>query len=165
MTKDRRIKTVLLLLAILAPSLPPAAMGIMVKVELPELVSQAGQIVHGTVVSNESRMDADGAIYTFTTVSVIEELTGTVPERTIVVRNMGGRVGERGLTVSDVPTFQEGEEVVLFIEATPRVAETDLVAWEQGKFTVREGVVERTRQTVEEFKDEVRALLESPEIE
>jgi hypothetical protein len=133
------------------------------KIELPELAVSAGKIVHGTVVSSESRMEEDGTIFTYTTVNVIEDLTGTVREGTIVIRNMGGSVGERRLAVSDVPAFTKGEEVILFIEAAPRIDETELVGWEQGKFAVRDGIVERTRTTVEEFKAEIRALLDSPE--
>jgi hypothetical protein len=129
------------------------------KVELPELVDRAGFIVHGTVLSNECWMDEDGLIYTYTTISVEEELTGTYAEKSIQIRNMGGKIDDKGLIVSDVPTFVTGEEVILFIEKEARVEETDLVGWEQGKFTAINGIVERNRRSVSEFKNQIRDLL------
>jgi hypothetical protein len=164
MTQKSRTVAFLLLFALAGVLAPVSAPGIMVKVELPDLVADAGKIVHGIVVGSESRVEDGGAIFTYTTVDVLEDLLGTVPDDIIVIRNMGGRVGEKSLVVSDVPTFVEGEEVVLFIEAAPRLEETDLVGWEQGKFAVKDGMVERTRTTVEEFKSEIRSLLEGSQM-
>jgi hypothetical protein len=161
MVVQKKIFTAVLACALAALLFPAASKGIMKKVELPEMVNRAGSIVHGTVLSNECRMAEDGTIYTYTTLAVIEELTGTHPEGSIVIRNMGGEVGGKGLVVSDVPTFEPGEEVIVFIEKEPRVEETQLVGWEQGKFAVRDGIVERTLQPVEAFKDQVRTLLVS----
>ncbi len=133
--------------------------GIMRKVEIPEMVQRAGTIVHGTVLSNECKMADDGTIYTYTTITVVEELTGSSSQGTITIRNMGGEIDAKGLRVSDVPTFEPGEEVFLFIEPEPRVEETELVGWEQGKFTARDGIIERTGQSVEDFRAEIRTLL------
>jgi hypothetical protein len=119
---------------------PDSSQALLRKVELPEMVSRAGTIVHGIVLSNESRLAEDGTIYTYTSVSVLEELTGTGSQETVVIRNMGGTVGTKGLRVTDVPTFEEGEEVILFIEPEPRVEETDLVGWAQGAFRTADGI-------------------------
>ncbi len=138
---------------------PDSSQALLRKVELPEMVSRAGTIVHGIVLSNESRMAEDGTIYTFTTVSVVEELTGTSSGETVVIRNMGGTVGSKGLRVTDVPTFEPGEEVILFIEPEPRVEETELVGWEQGAFRAVDGIVLRNGQPIETFKSGIRSLL------
>jgi hypothetical protein len=58
-----------------------------------------------------------------------------------------------------VPTFEEGEEVILFIEPEPRVEETDLVGWAQGAFRTADGIVLRTDQPIEEFTSQIRSLL------
>jgi hypothetical protein len=159
MVKYQKLLILLLISACAVLLLPDASRAVMRKVELPEMVSRAGTIVHGIVLSNESREEENGAIYTYTTVSVIEELTGRSSEETVVVRNMGGTVGSKGLRVTDVPTFEPGEEVILFLEPEPRVEETDLVGWEQGAFRAVDGIVQRNQEPVETFKSEIRSLL------
>jgi len=159
MTKPGKILCLFSLFTLLIVLVPGDSLGLLRHVELPEMVSRAGTIVYGTVLSNECREDDRGAIFTYTTIAVAEALTDGVAESQIVIRNMGGRVGERGLRVSDVPAFEPGEEVILFLEEEPIVEETCLVGWEQGKYSAQAGIVERTGQTVEEFKTEVRRLL------
>jgi hypothetical protein len=163
MAKPRKMLFLFTLFALIVLLVPVDSQGLLRKVELPEMVSRAGTIVHGTVLSNECREDDRGAIFTYTTIAVAEALTGSVAEDQIVIRNMGGKVGDRGLRVSDIPVFEPGEEVILFIEKEPLVEETCLVGWEQGKYSARGGIVDRTGQTVEEFKSEVRRLLAAKE--
>jgi hypothetical protein len=52
------------------------------------------------------------------------------------VRLLGGRAGNLTSSVSGVPRFQAGEEVLLFLEPTSR-GDFSVVSWEQGTFRVR----------------------------
>jgi hypothetical protein len=98
-------------------------------------VSQAAQvIVRARCIGNLVRWDA-GEIWTFTSFDVEETWSGSAPVQ-ISVRLLGGRVGNLTSTVSGVPRFSPGEEVVLFLESTER-GDFSIVSWEQGTFRIR----------------------------
>ena len=84
--------------------------------------------------ANRPRWDA-GEIWTFTSFEIEETWSGSAPSQ-ISVRLLGGRVGNFTSTVSGVPRFSPGEEVVLFLENTPR-GDFSIVSWEQGTFRIR----------------------------
>jgi hypothetical protein len=100
-----------------------------------EKMSQAAQIiVRAQCLENSTGWHA-GEIWTFTSFEVKEVWSGSTPER-ITVRLLGGRVGDITSSVSGVPRFHPGEEVVLFLEATPR-GDYSIVGWQQGTFRIR----------------------------
>ncbi len=101
-------------------------------------VAQMSHVAHAVVrarcLENSTRWDA-GEIWTFTSFEVQELWQGSAAPR-ITVRLLGGRAGTLTSSVSGVPRFRAGEEVVLFLERTPR-GDFSVVSWEQGTFRIR----------------------------
>jgi len=104
------------------------------RMSLAQMASAAELIVRGRCVENSTGWDA-GEIWTFTSFDVAEVWSGTALER-ITVRLLGGRAGNITSTVSGVPRFRPGEDVVLFLEPTAS-GDYSVVSWSQGTFRVR----------------------------
>ena len=98
-----------------------AGAGVEASVVLPaslgELVTGARAIVHGHVVAIEPRW-ADGRrqIETFVTVRVDEYLKGDLGAE-VTFKVPGGQIGPYRRVIVGAPTFREGEEVVVFLNA------------------------------------------------
>jgi hypothetical protein len=109
-----------------------------------QLSVAATQIVRAKAVTSMASWNADQTqIFTFTTFQSLETLKGS-PSMQVVVRQMGGRVGNIEQKVSGVRRWQTGDESVLFL----RPSEVGhgvmaVVGLFQGNFTVkRNGVAE-----------------------
>lgn len=101
-------------------------------------MSQTAQaIVRARCLGGSTGWDA-GEIWTLTSFEVEEVWRGSPPAR-ITVRLLGGRIGNLTSSVSGVPRFRPGEEVILFLEWTPR-GDFSVVSWEQGTFRIRREV-------------------------
>jgi len=97
-------------------------------------LSRASQaIVRARCIANETRWDA-GEIFTFTNFDVAEIWKGS-PSARLTVRLIGGHAGTLTSTVSGVPRFTPGEEVVLFLEQTA-AGDYSVVSWVQGTFRI-----------------------------
>jgi hypothetical protein len=112
----------------------PAGATTLMRMSLVQMSHAAQLIVRARCLDNSTRWDA-GEIWTFTSLDVEEVWRGSAPSQ-ISVRLLGGRVGNITSTVSGVPRFSPGEEVVLFLEPTPR-GDFSIVSWEQGTFRIR----------------------------
>ncbi|MBI3071656.1 MAG: hypothetical protein HYY84_05950 [Deltaproteobacteria bacterium] len=99
-----------------------------------DLSRAASDIVLGVVTARVSFRDF-GQIVTHTTVRVTRALKGSGTPRDVVVRQMGGRVGDVASFIEGDPGFRVGEEVVLFLEK--RGATHTLLSLSQAKFTVK----------------------------
>jgi hypothetical protein len=106
------------------------------RMTLAEMAQAAPVIVRARCLTNSVRWDA-GEIWTFTPFEVEEVWKGAAPAR-IVVRLLGGRAGNITSSVSGVPRFRAGEDVVLFLEPAAR-GDFSVVSWEQGTFRIRRG--------------------------
>ena len=107
----------------------------LLRLSLERMTHSARAIVRARCVANATGWDA-GEIWTFTAFEVEETWKGS-PKSQITVRLLGGRVGQVTSSVSGVPRFGPGEEVVLFLEPTPR-GDFSVVGWEEGTFRVRQ---------------------------
>lgn len=128
-------------IATLAGLLVAAPLGavIMRALSLDELVESSDRVVVATVLSNESRWnDEHTRIYTYTTVRVEEYLKGSgAAGDTLVIRTLGGAVGETGLHVEGAPVFRAGDKEVIFLTAAAPGEETvGVKGWNQGRFKV-----------------------------
>ncbi len=70
-----------------------------------------------TVHSVESGMTREGRVYTYTTLLADRKLSGpsSMPDE-LVLRELGGRVGDTAMVVYGTPRFSMGERVVVFLE-------------------------------------------------
>jgi len=130
MTAYGRMCALFLLTAILHPLL---ATTIVMPTDQ-QLIEKTSVIVTGTVLASVA-VDRDGGIWTDTTVQIERVLRGAV-EGTIVISEVGGRVGDRVSVVYGNPEYKAGERVLLFLSSAPdgRYRTRDLFV---GKFTER----------------------------
>lgn len=92
-------------------------------------------VVTGRVAAIESRWDPSAnAIYTYVTVTVTERLKGTLTEPQVVVKQMGGQVGDIGLRIDDQARYTVGEDVLVFLAVRPRDGTLYPAGFELGKW-------------------------------
>jgi hypothetical protein len=110
------IHTELLAIAIISATLlPPAASAANRHQSYDELTAASDKVVLGTVGVKSSHWADDSLIYTDVVVSPDVTVKGA-EEGAVVVRVLGGTVGDTRMAVSDGPEFPEGERVVLFLK-------------------------------------------------
>lgn len=100
-----------------------------------ELVAFADVILTGQVTQVAAGWD-HGVIYTYITLDVGDVLKGWVPERQIVLKQLGGRVGDLALMIGGQAAFRRGEQVLAFLEARPRDRTLSTTALWQGKWNI-----------------------------
>jgi hypothetical protein len=83
------------------------------RMSLAQMSQIAPLIVRARCLGNSTGWDA-GEIWTLTTFTVQEAWRGSSSAQ-ITVRLLGGRVGNLTSSVSGIPRFRSGEEVVLFL--------------------------------------------------
>ncbi|MFY9731704.1 MAG: hypothetical protein WB723_19460 [Candidatus Acidiferrales bacterium] len=112
---------------------PPARATTLKRMSVADLSRAAYTVVRAHCITNSTRWDA-GEIWTFTTFDVEEIWKGSAPAQ-ITVRLLGGNAGNFTSTVSGVPRFSQGEELILFLERTP-AQDFSIVSWMQGTFRI-----------------------------
>ena len=82
-----------------------------------DMIIGARVIVQGKILSIESRFDEqEGRIYTYIRLKVQEVLKGQISERKIVIKELGGQVGDRLSVVYGNPEFAVGEKVLMYLD-------------------------------------------------
>ena len=144
-----------LLLLVLLPSF---SRGMMTGLSVKELSDRADTVLLGKVMDKEVFWSADGKmIMTSVVIEVGEVIKGVVGDQYVTVEYPGGEIGEIGMKVSDVPTFQTGEMVLVFLKAvqSKRFESDDagtgehsvfqVVAKAQGKYSIAtDGIARRS---------------------
>ena len=121
-----------LALTVSVPSRPAAQA---TRPQLLDLADASSLVVTGRVKSVDVRADA-GAIYTYATVSVSEVLKGELGETSVVVKVLGGTLGNVGLFIADQASFASDERVLLFLNSRPRDGTLYTVGLSRGKWQV-----------------------------
>ena len=131
---------------------------LLVKVSLEDLSIEASSIVVGEVTNVQFQWEG-GNIFTYVTVSVEQYVKGAGGTE-ISVKVPGGTVGDITQWVSDVPSFQIGERMLLFLKD----GFFQIVGWRQGKFTIvnHEVMVENILVDEADFINRVRGILGMP---
>ena len=114
---------------------------VVLEVGLEEMTHASQVIFRGAVaeVVVGERVGRDGAIVTTTTFHVVDVLKGSahIPSTgKFALVLPGGTFGDRTLRIPGMPVFKEGEEVLLFLEATANGH--TICGLQQGVFRVRE---------------------------
>lgn len=128
----------------------------MVPFSLERLVTESDTIVRGSVARQESHWDAAGRlIVTDVTLDVAETIKGE-PAAQQTLRVAGGTVGDVTLTTSNDPRFEDGENLIAFLDTT--VTPVAVVGLWQGKLVVEDGAVKHAgrRVPLADFVDEIR---------
>jgi hypothetical protein len=85
-----------------------------------DLIVSSRVIVTGTVMSTTSAWDDTGsAVWTYVEVLTDRVLKGNVSQKRIVLKQLGGSVGESGLRVFGQASFSLGERVLLYLNSGP----------------------------------------------
>ena len=88
----------------------------LVRLSLEQLSQASSAIVRGRVVSQESRLSANGKqVVTLTTIAVEQSMKGR-PSATLVVEQPGGAVGNRRVRVAGTIQFRPETRYMLFLE-------------------------------------------------
>ena len=109
-------RTMLRMVAVVVAGVAITAIGVSLTVEnisLERMTNESHTIVYGTVLSSYSQWEG-GNIYTYSTIRVRESLKGNNGS-TVLVKQLGGTVGEVGQEVSGSPKLHRNEDVVLFL--------------------------------------------------
>ena len=127
--------TAIALVALLAALAPRAASASIRTVSDDTLARSSAAAVHGRVVAVTSAWDpAADTIYTYVTLDVVRSwgLDGA-PAR-VVVKQLGGLVGNTAFVVGGQARFEPGEEVLVFLDVRPRDGTLSVSGLEQGKW-------------------------------
>ncbi len=82
-----------------------------------ELIISSRAIVRGKVLSVMSAYDSEqDRIYTYVTVKVQEVLKGNITEKKIVLKELGGTVGDRTMVIFGNAQFTPGEQTLLYLD-------------------------------------------------
>jgi hypothetical protein len=116
----RPVSCLVLLTAFICTAIQPAEADTQPRWSVEQLSAFSTLVVRGVVVDVSAQWDpAVQAIYTYTTVEVHETWKGEAAPL-IVMKTLGGRVGDIELRVHGTVTLHPGEDVALFLEVRPR---------------------------------------------
>ncbi len=102
---------------------------------LEDLVDHSTNIVTGRCVATTTEWNADRTkIVTVARYAIAEDIKGDVVGE-IEVETLGGEIGEIGMYVPGMPTFQTGSDDVLFL-TNQRTGTFEIVGMSQGKFRI-----------------------------
>lgn len=91
---------------------------LMVKLSLKDLTIGSDAIVVGEVIEIQSQWSLDKSIIlTIATLQIHEILKGNVQSNQIFIQYPGGKVGDIGLKVTDMPSFHKKEKVLVFLKS------------------------------------------------
>lgn len=98
----------------------PSAATVVAAHTIETLARDVPLVVRATVGRSEATFnDRYRRIETFTEIQIAEVLKGpSKPGQTILVRELGGAIGDRHMTFAGAAEYREGDEVVLFLNPT-----------------------------------------------
>lgn len=131
-----------------------------------ELVKRSQKIVIGQVIEQHSAWDDLGReIYTYTMLRVDRVVKSEAPDAVLMLRHLGGKVGNTTSQVAGLPKFEQGERVLVFLGPYRGTNYYGLIDWHQGKYGVKKnkkaedvlvGTGPGAGQSVETFVNELR---------
>ncbi len=110
----RRVLAHVALIALAAAAAGPAAAATFAATSVEEVARTSDAVVRGRVARTAARATRDGRIVTEVEVAVREAWKGA-PQATVRVVVPGGRLPGVAMRVDAAPTFEPGEEVVVFL--------------------------------------------------
>ncbi len=139
----------------------PLSATVLLKMSMEELTASSEEIVQGKVKEITSQWDEKKTlIYSEIKVEVKERIKGEEERKEIVIRQLGGKVGDIRLKVIGVPVFQEEEEVILFLKKDKKQLKKFYVTGlSQGKFAVKKEKVERRSIPVRQFIGDIKHII------
>ena len=113
------LKVALPLLVLVLSTIPAKATSVVMLTD-EELILSSRVIVTGTVRSVFSAWnDEQNAIYTYVEVRPDRFLKGDLGTKRIVLKQLGGTVGTKGMRINGQPQFVRGQQVLLYLSTAP----------------------------------------------
>jgi hypothetical protein len=150
-----------------------------VRMDLQALVQESDSIVQGRIERVDAQWDDQKkTIFTYIFIRVHDPLKGEFRPN-VLIRQLGGKVGDMNLSIIGMPVFRSGEEVIVFLKSNPTEATYHVVGLTQGKYEVKTdfavanalgielldrktGQIEGgafTREPLETFKSRIRSMV------
>jgi hypothetical protein len=99
----------------------------------------SSDVVTGEIFHQETFITERGLVYTESLLRVDQSLKGSFnPGETIVLRHLGGLVGDLGMHVEGMPRFENGERVLLFLEPGRNPATRRATGLYQGAYSLEQ---------------------------
>jgi len=115
----------------------PAYLAQQMSSELRDLSNGADVILAGKVTGQTSSWNEDKTrIYTKAVIQVDEYLKGNNTGNTVIVKYLGGEVGEIGEMYSHMPRFEDKEELLVFLKKDDKNTEYKVYNGENGKISI-----------------------------
>lgn len=133
--------------------------------KIKNLSKDSDVIITGKVIEKESSWnDSKSRIYTKTTVQVDEYLKGTNAEQSLEITTPGGEVGEVGELYSHMPTFEDNEEVLVFLKKDTKRESFRVLNGEEGKIRVISDVKTNEKRTssnirISDLKSQIKSYV------
>ena len=110
----------------------------MFEVDLPELATEAKEIVQAKVTAIVPQWNKDhSVIHTYIRLNILDDLIGDDEDNEIIVKVIGGTIGTQSLTIEGSARYQVGEENVLFLFQDPlNLTLYQTIGMYQGKYSV-----------------------------
>ena len=113
-------------------------------VSLEQLSTESQLIFEGEVIGTASHFNAnETSIHTYVTFRVVDVLKGTRNRPEIMLRFLGGTVGEVSLDVSESTLPELGERGIYFVESLEHFQVNPLYGMDQGHFLIFESAGRR----------------------
>jgi hypothetical protein len=124
-------------LVLLATALPLSASQ-WIQLPFDQIVRESTYVVRGTVTNVYSAWNDDhDIIFSYATIRVQRYIGDNAGPATLIVREVGGTVGEYTQQAIGFPELREGEEVVLMLAKWDDSDDWRIHAYNQGKYLVR----------------------------
>jgi hypothetical protein len=132
-----KVKTHILSVVLAAVSIHITSFAQLSSSEIKILSEKADVIITGKVAQQTSSWNENKTrIYTRATIQVEDNLKGNHSSNSVTVTYPGGEVGDIGEKYSHIPTFDNNEEVLLFLKKDSKTSDYKLVNGEDGKISV-----------------------------
>src|SRR5437667_2832504 len=118
----------------LALALPARAWDLIPRT-LPELAGGAELVFMGRCEAASSHWNKDHTLILTSCRFRVSRVLRGAPQTTVTLEELGGMVGDTGMSVPDVPHYTAGEEVLLFVNRT-EIGRLKTFGATQGKFRV-----------------------------
>lgn len=137
------------------PQGTPITSALLVKLSLEELVAKADLIVVGSVTEKKSQWNTDHSrIYTFVSIATEEAIKGA-SGKNIVIKVAGGEAGGITQLSEDMPGFQTGERVLVFLEINDDGTTGVIGGW-QGRIVIENGKVAGSDITLRDLVSQIK---------
>ena len=153
MWERARLNLFTVLTALALASLPAVSAASLRAVSDDTLARSSAAAVQGRVVASSAHWDdAAGTIYTYVTIDVVKSWGLAGQPARVVVKQLGGIVGDTAFVVGGQAQFTVGEDVLVFLDVRPRDNTLSVAGLEQGKWVLTGSADAATSATREDAR-------------